>query len=119
LKVLLDRRNSWYQAYFSGDIEALKELESTDFIFVSSDGVEHSENRYEILQGRLDRDDWFEPGTRIVDSTITVKELGDHCAFISGLSETYVDDKGLGEVSFSEVWCKRNDRWLVESLHVS
>ena len=116
---LLSIRDSWYDAYFSGDIDTLKNLEAKDFVFVSSDGVEKNENRYDLLLRRVESGKWFKPGTIKKDYTVEVKILGEACAFITGTSETYIGEKGLGKVSFSEVWCKDNGNWYVESLHIS
>lgn len=116
---LLSIRDAWYEAYFSGDVDVLKNHESEGFTFISCDGIEKSENRYELLLEKVESGGWFKPGAKKQDSVIEVKEFGGVCAFIAGRSETYINDKGLGEVSFSEVWIKNNGDWKVESLHIS
>lgn len=114
---LLDVRESWYEAFFSGNTRVMDEIEAESFLVVNEHGVQTKREQLHDISVAREAGQWFPVGSRKQDTSLAVRRSGS-CAVISGSGLTLVGGRSEKDsVLFSEVWCNATGAWQVLHLH--
>jgi len=110
-------REHWYQAYFEGNTEQLKEIEAADFYVSSPKGKLDREKRYESIQKAIESGKWFNQSTVKEEDALQFL-LNDGKAKISGHGRMLANGTAFSDMLFEENWIKSKQGWKVKALHI-
>ncbi|GAA6133638.1 hypothetical protein NBRC116188_04270 [Oceaniserpentilla sp. 4NH20-0058] len=110
-------REHWYQAYFDGNTETLKQIEASDFYVSSAKGKQARDTRYESIQQAIKSGQWFEANVFKEEDALQFL-LNDGKAKISGHGRMLSNGKPFSDVIFEENWIKSKQGWQVKALHL-
>ena len=113
---LLNTREDWYAAFFSGDTDFMSSVQADSFNVVHASGVQ---SKWEQLHGislAVQADLWFPDTAHKQDASLSLQYHGEF-AVVSGQSQTLIGDLLLSSVFFSELWHKTPHEWQLMHLH--
>ena len=111
-------RQQWYAAYFAGDIARLCQLETSEFTYISVQGIEDTTTRYHTINQRLLDNNWFPAAARREDVTANYHFMGD-CCYVTGEGTIYLAPGVSHNRYMSELWQLTDKGWQIVSLHAS
>lgn len=110
-------REHWYQAYFEGNTDILKEIEAADFYVQSPKGTLDRDKRYKNIQQAIENGEWFNANTMKEEEALQFL-FNDGKAKVSGQGRTLAAGTQLANVIFEENWIKSKQGWQVKALHL-
>lgn len=112
---LKNTRENWYKAYFSGDVETLKRIESDDFVIISKTGKQSKKSQINGIEKAKAQNNWFYYGARKNDLAIEY-ETESEGFIVKGKGQVFIEGTAGEITSFYEHWRYLNDRWIVTKL---
>ena len=111
-------REHWYQAYFEGNTELLKEIEAADFYVSSPKGKLDREQRHEGIQKALESGQWFQQSPVKEENALKFL-LNDGKAKVSGHGRMVANGAAVSDMLFEENWIKSKHGWQVKALFIN
>jgi hypothetical protein len=116
---LVDIRESWYQAFFSGDTQFMDGVEAQAFLVVNGHGIQTKQEQLAGIASACSAGRWFPRGTRKHDFSVAIQHHGNLC-IVSGKGVTLIGGHHeKSPVFFSELWSDAAGSWQVLHLHYS
>ena len=121
-ELLQQTRNTWYQAFFAGDILKLQTIELPEFAYISAQGIETTATRYNQIAHKLNSNTWFPNTAYREELSAHTLQLRNSC-FITGLAKIVITDDNQHQRYFSELWQWHEEaeqgQWRIASLHAT
>jgi len=114
---LLEAREIWYQAFFSGNTQLMEDIEAESFLVINEHGTQTKKEQLGAIALALSAGQWFPSGASKQDSSINIQQHGGFCV-VSGKGRTLIGGSiKKAPVFFSEVWGHAAGSWQVLHLH--
>ena len=112
-QAVIEAHNAWFAAFDRGDIEAIDQIETDDFVLVNGDRIVEKHQQLENIRtgfgGGVEM-------TRVV-GVHSFSLLG-NAAVITGVA--YSSSQAGGDsIVFTEVWVQSGSSWRIRSAHFS
>ncbi|WP_286715960.1 DUF4440 domain-containing protein [Marinobacter sp. tcs-11] len=111
-------RESWYSAFFAGDVEHLARVQADNFTVTTERGVQSKKSQIDAISSAKRNGSWFPQGGQKRDTELTIRSTGSSTT-ITGQGYTISGQAQGPLVAFSEAWEWDGDAWQVVSLSYS